>query len=47
MARNEVYPGVLKTPYSKWHRNQHNGISYTDIDKISSMSSMWKMPIFS
>ena len=35
MARNEVYPGVLKTPYSKWHRNQHNGISYTDIDKKS------------
>ena len=35
MARNEVYPGVLKTPYSKWHRNQHNGIAFTDIDKIS------------
>jgi len=35
MARNEVYPGVLKTPYSKWHRNQHNGIAFSDIDKIS------------
>ena len=35
MARNEVYPGVLKTPYSKWHRKQHNGIAYTDIDKIA------------
>ena len=35
MARNEVYPGVLKTPYSKWHRNQHNGVAFTDIDKIS------------
>ena len=35
MARNEVYPGVLKTPYSKWHRSQHNGIAFTDIDKIS------------
>ncbi len=35
MARNEVYPGVLKTPYSKWHRKQHSGIAYTDIDKIS------------
>ena len=35
MARNETYPGVLKTPYSKWHRKQHNGISYTDIDKIA------------
>ena len=35
MARNEHYPGVLKTPYSKWHRNQHDGIAYSDIDKIS------------
>ena len=35
MARNETYPGVLKTPYSKWHRSVHNGVSYTDIDKIS------------
>ena len=35
MARNEQYPGVLKTPYSIWHRNQHNGIAYSDIDKIS------------
>ncbi|BAQ86249.1 putative oxidoreductase [uncultured Mediterranean phage uvMED] len=35
MARNEQYPGVLKTPYSKWHRSLHNGISMTDIDKIS------------
>jgi hypothetical protein len=35
MARNETYPGVLKTPYSKWHRSAHNGVSYTDIDKIS------------
>ena len=35
MARNEQYPGVLKTPYSKWHRNQHNGIACTDIDSIS------------
>ena len=35
MARNEQYPGVLKTPYSKWHRSLHNGISMTDFDKIS------------
>jgi hypothetical protein len=35
MARNEQYPGVLKTPYSRWHRSVHNGVSYTDIDKIS------------
>jgi hypothetical protein len=35
MARKEQYPGVLKTPYSIWHRNQHNGIAYSDIDKIS------------
>ena len=35
MARNEQYPGVLKTPYSKWHRSVHNGVSMTDIDKIS------------
>ena len=25
----------LKSPYSKWHRKQHNGIAYTDIDKIA------------
>jgi hypothetical protein len=35
MARNEQYPGVLKTPYSRWHRSLHNGIAYSDIDKIS------------
>ena len=35
MARNEQYPGVLKTPYSIWHRSLHNGIAYSDIDKIS------------
>jgi len=35
MARNEQYPGVLKTPYSRWHRSVHNGVSMTDIDKIS------------
>ena len=35
MARNEIYRKVLKTPYSKWHRNQHNGVSMTDIDKIA------------
>ena len=35
MARNEQYPGVLKTPYSIWHRSVHNGVSMTDIDKIS------------
>ena len=35
MARNEQYPGVLKTPYSRWHRDQHDGIAYSDIDKIS------------
>ena len=35
MARNEQYPGVLKTPYSIWHRNQHNGIAYTDLDMCS------------
>ena len=35
MARNETFPGVLKTPYSIWHRSVHNGVSYTDIDKIS------------
>ena len=46
MARNEVYPGVLKTPYSKWHRNQHNGIAYTDIDKISQCPACGKMPIY-
>ena len=35
MARKEQYPGVLKTPYSRWHRDQHDGIAYSDIDKIS------------
>ena len=35
MPRNEQYPGVLKTPYSIWHREQHNGIAYSDIDKIA------------
>ena len=35
MARNEIYRRVLKTPYSRWHRQQHNGIAYTDIDKIA------------
>ena len=35
MARNEQYPGVLKTPYSRWHRSVHSGVAYTDIDKIS------------
>ena len=35
MARTEQYPGVLKTPYSIWHRSLHNGIAYSDIDKIS------------
>ena len=35
MARNEKYRKVLKTAYSKWHRNQHNGIAFTDIDKIA------------
>jgi len=35
MARNEQYPGVLKTPYSRWHRSVHNGVSMTDVDKIS------------
>lgn len=35
MPRNETYPGVLKTPYSKWHRSKHNGICYSDIDKIA------------
>ena len=35
MARKEQYPGVLKTPYSRWHRSVHDGVSMTDIDKIS------------
>ena len=35
MARNEIYQRVLKTPYSRWHRQQHNGIAYTDIDKVA------------
>ena len=35
MARKEIYKRVLKTPYSRWHRQQHNGIAYTDIDKIA------------
>jgi hypothetical protein len=35
MARNEKYRNVLKTAYSKWHRRQHNGIAFTDIDKIA------------
>ena len=35
MARNVIYRNVLKTAYSTWHRSLHNGIAYTDIDKIS------------
>ena len=35
MARKEIYKRVLKTPYSRWHRQQHNGIAYTDIDKVA------------
>ena len=42
MARNETYPGVLKTPYSKWHRSVHNGVSYTDIDKVAQCPSCGK-----
>lgn len=34
MARDKFY-SVTETPYSKWHRSQHDGIAYQDIDKVS------------
>ncbi len=34
MARNQYF-NQLVTPYSYWHRNQHNGIAYTDLDKLA------------
>jgi len=42
MARNEIYRNVLKTAYSRWHRSLHNGISYTDIDKVAQCPSCGK-----
>lgn len=34
MARDKFY-SVQETPYSKWHRAQHDGVAYQDIDKVS------------
>ena len=34
MAREKFY-SVTETPYSKWHREQHDGVAYQDIDKVS------------
>lgn len=34
MARDKFY-SVTETPYSKWHRSQHDGVAYQDIDKVS------------
>lgn len=34
MARDKFY-SVTETPYSKWHRQQHDGIAYQDIDKVA------------
>ena len=33
MARDKFY-SVTETPYSKWHRAQHDGVAYQDIDKV-------------
>ena len=35
MPRNIIYSTLDVTPYSNWHRNCHDGIAMTDIDKIS------------
>ena len=34
MARNLKYTAI-RTPYSDWHRKQHDFVAFTDIDKIS------------
>ena len=34
MPRNQYY-SQLVSPFSYWHRKQHNGIAYTDLDKLA------------
>ena len=34
MPRNQYFDQLV-TPFSYWHRNQHNGIAYTDLDMCS------------
>ena len=33
MPRNKIY-SVQNSPFSTWHRNHHDGISYTDLDVL-------------
>ena len=34
MPREKI-TSILTTPFSHWHRQQHNGIAYLDLDYIS------------
>jgi len=34
MARKQYYDQLV-SPFSYWHRSQHNGVSYTDLDMLS------------
>ena len=34
MPRKQYFDQLV-TPFSYWHRNQHNGIAYSDIDQVS------------
>ena len=34
MPRNQYF-SQLVSPFSYWHRKQHNGVAYTDLDQLS------------
>ena len=34
MPRKQYFDQLV-TPFSYWHRNQHNGVAYTDLDMCS------------
>ncbi len=34
MPRNQYFDQLV-TPFSYWHRSQHNGIAYSDLDMVS------------
>ena len=34
MPRNQYF-SQLVTPFSYWHRKQHNGVAYSDLDQVS------------